>query len=224
MIAPEFVPEIFEVPHYEETEFPHEAGHQWGVRHAPCGGAQGADEYYPYANAALGPARSWSLNGGFFVGPDDGYSDVMSYCRPRRASDFTYQQMALYFQSDRRVEEVAQWGQCGTEESGAESKSLAVSGIVRSDGSLAITGTAPSTLPPRSPRPGADADFWLTVTAGGTQHHREPLVLSHPGHRRPSVRAVWSARVPAAPHGPTGISVRSGDGAVLAETTFERLR
>ena len=224
MIGGDFPRPIFGIERHESGEYPHEAGHQWGVRHTACGGAPGPDPDYPYANAALGPARSWSFLGGFFVEPDDGFHDVMSYCDPSVASDFTYLKMTMYFQGSERVEEAAQWEQCAVD-GGVEPVSMAVSGIVRHDGSVAITGTSASTQPPWGAPPDADAEFWLTTEDAQGAHHREPLVLTEMGPHRPQVRAVWSARVPL-PADPDGVrvSVQHATGDVLSETVFQRAR
>ena len=224
MIGTDFLPEMFDVPRHEQTQYPHEAGHQWRVSHSPCGRAAGPDPRYPYQNAGLGPARSWSLDGGFFVGPNDGYSDVMSYCRPQLASDFSYQVMLLYFQSTLRVEEVAQWEACSALPPGSPT-SLAVSGVIRHDGSVGVTGTSPSILPPTAVPPTTQAEYWLTLEVADTRFHREPLVPIEASPHRPQTRGVWSTRLPAPPASRAAtLSVESSDGAVLATESLQHVR
>jgi hypothetical protein len=69
--------------------FVHELGHIYRRPHAPCGGAAGPDEGYPYPEAALG---SW----GYDVLSKELYDpsetvDFMSYCSPDWISDYNYQ-------------------------------------------------------------------------------------------------------------------------------------
>lgn len=75
----------------------HELAHTMGRRHAPCGGAAGADPQYPHANAIIGAwghdLYTWSLTS---TGTPDAFlpsqaSDIMSYCTPAWVSDYTYQ-------------------------------------------------------------------------------------------------------------------------------------
>ncbi len=64
----------------------HELGHNFGINHAPCGGAGGADASYPYPNAQIG---SWGFNGTQLLSPTQ-YVDVMSYCSSTWVSDYNY--------------------------------------------------------------------------------------------------------------------------------------
>ena len=64
----------------------HELGHNFGINHAPCGGAGGADPSYPYPNAQIG---SWGFNGSQLLPPNQ-YVDVMSYCQSIWVSDYNY--------------------------------------------------------------------------------------------------------------------------------------
>jgi hypothetical protein len=66
----------------------HELGHCLNRRHAPCGGAKGADPEYPYPLGIIGSPgldvqANRALDGRF-------YTDVMGYCSPIWISDFTY--------------------------------------------------------------------------------------------------------------------------------------
>lgn len=69
--------------------FVHELGHIYRRPHAPCGGAAGTDEAYPYPEASLG---SW----GYDVKTKElfdpaNHVDFMSYCSPEWISDYNYQ-------------------------------------------------------------------------------------------------------------------------------------
>ncbi len=57
----------------------HEVGHNLSLRHAPCGGALGADPAFPYPDGRVG-VWGYDFRSGSVVPPDGG-RDVMSYCR-----------------------------------------------------------------------------------------------------------------------------------------------
>lgn len=66
----------------------HETGHAHGRHHAPCGGPDNVDKNYPYKNAAIGV---WGYNPTTqkLIAPDQAV-DIMSYCDPYWASDYTF--------------------------------------------------------------------------------------------------------------------------------------
>lgn len=68
--------------------YAHELGHNMDLRHAPCGGAGGADLNYPYSGGSSGiwgfDVREMSL-----VSPDR-YKDIMGYCNPNWVSDYHF--------------------------------------------------------------------------------------------------------------------------------------
>ena len=66
----------------------HELGHNLSLRHAPCGGAGGPDPSFPYRNGSVGVWGYDFRDGGRLVQP--GTPDLMSYCRPRRISDYHF--------------------------------------------------------------------------------------------------------------------------------------
>jgi hypothetical protein len=68
--------------------FVHEVGHNQGRPHAPCGGPDGPDPNYPYANARIG-AWGFDIVGQQFKNPNN-YVDYMSYCNPDWVSDYNY--------------------------------------------------------------------------------------------------------------------------------------
>ena len=69
--------------------FVHELGHIYRRPHAPCGGASGADEEYPYAEATLG-SWGYDLLTRELFDPNQ-HVDFMSYCSPEWISDYNYQ-------------------------------------------------------------------------------------------------------------------------------------
>jgi hypothetical protein len=65
----------------------HEIGHAHGRAHAPCGGVQGADRNFPYAQAAIGTLGYSVLTKKFIPST---HKDMMSYCEPTWISDYNY--------------------------------------------------------------------------------------------------------------------------------------
>lgn len=69
--------------------FVHELGHIYRRPHAPCGGAAGTDEAYPYPEARLG-AWGYNIETRELFDPER-HVDFMSYCSPEWISDYNYQ-------------------------------------------------------------------------------------------------------------------------------------
>jgi hypothetical protein len=65
----------------------HELGHNFGRRHAPCGGPSGVDANYPHANGGIG-VYGLESNGTTLHPPTR--PDLMTYCSPRWVSDYSY--------------------------------------------------------------------------------------------------------------------------------------
>jgi Peptidase M66 len=79
----------------------HEIGHNLSLRHAPCGGADGADPNYPYANAAMGAGNrfiwGYDASAARFIDPTPStVHDVMSYCSGNWFSDYNYRLMQVF--------------------------------------------------------------------------------------------------------------------------------
>jgi hypothetical protein len=73
----------------------HELGHNFGRRHAPCGGAPNTDPSFPYPGASIGQpgfdVRAWMEGRAAAPVPvPPGTRDVMSYCDPAWISDYNY--------------------------------------------------------------------------------------------------------------------------------------
>ena len=64
----------------------HELGHNMSLSHAPCGGAAGPDQAFPYLDGATGAWGYDSRGGGRLLGPEA--KDLMGYCGPYWISDF----------------------------------------------------------------------------------------------------------------------------------------
>lgn len=65
----------------------HEWGHNWGRKHAPCGGAGSPDASYPYAGGEIGVVGYDVANE--TLKPADSH-DLMGYCQNEWISDYTF--------------------------------------------------------------------------------------------------------------------------------------
>ena len=65
----------------------HELGHNFGLRHAPCGDPDGIDINFPYSDGGIG-VHGFDAQAGTIV--DVNHKDLMSYCRPQWISDYHY--------------------------------------------------------------------------------------------------------------------------------------
>jgi Peptidase M66 len=66
----------------------HELGHTHGRFHAPCGGAAGTDQNFPYDGASIG-AWGYDVVTQKLLSPENTV-DLMSYCSPIWVSDYTF--------------------------------------------------------------------------------------------------------------------------------------
>ena len=66
----------------------HEIGHTHGRYHAPCGGPDGVDPYYPYSGGKIG-SWGYDLVANKLYSPT-AYVDMMTYCSPTWLSDYTF--------------------------------------------------------------------------------------------------------------------------------------
>lgn len=78
----------------------HEVGHNLSMGHAPCGTTSGLESNWPtaYTNASIG-TWGYSLSSGTLYSPSS-YKDVMSYCNPIWISDYTYNKMQSYLETN----------------------------------------------------------------------------------------------------------------------------
>ena len=72
----------------------HELGHNLSLQHAPCGNPAQRDLSFPYPDGSTGAWGYDFRDGGGLVHPST--PDLMSYCRPRRISDYHFTN-ALHF-------------------------------------------------------------------------------------------------------------------------------
>lgn len=76
----------------------HEVGHNMGRFHAPCGGVAAPDPSYPYPGGQIGV---WGLDVPTLgLKPPTTTFDLMGYCNPDWVSDYTWDGMVLYRQSN----------------------------------------------------------------------------------------------------------------------------
>lgn len=88
----------------------HEIGHNFGLPHAPCGGAANADPDYPYPGASIG-TFGYSIGRGELFDPGN-TKDLMSYCGPAWISDYNYIRAMLF-------RDLYDWGWAGAMRGGA---------------------------------------------------------------------------------------------------------
>ena len=76
----------FSIPH--ASTMAHELGHNLSLQHAQCGNPSDVDQSFPYPDGSTGVWGYDFRNGGRLVHPST--PDLMSYCRPRRISDYHF--------------------------------------------------------------------------------------------------------------------------------------
>jgi hypothetical protein len=65
----------------------HELGHNWSRNHAPCGGPNGLDPSYPFADGRIGV---YGVDVGSQTLVPAATSDIMGYCEPKWIGAYTY--------------------------------------------------------------------------------------------------------------------------------------
>ena len=77
------------VSRFDGHTIAHEFGHNFWLRHAPCGGPAGADGQYPHSGGRIG-AWGYDFRDGTLVDPDV-FTDLMTYCRTNDwISDYSF--------------------------------------------------------------------------------------------------------------------------------------
>jgi len=72
-----------------ETLAAHEIGHNFGLRHAPCGNPAGVDDNYPYPDGSIGQYGYDVFNQKLWAPYAPDYAvDLMTYCWPEWISDY----------------------------------------------------------------------------------------------------------------------------------------
>lgn len=72
----------------------HELGHNFGLHHAPCGGAASPDRGFPYDGGSIG-AWGYDFQANRLVDPAV-FKDVMGYCYPTWVSDYHFSKAMRY--------------------------------------------------------------------------------------------------------------------------------
>lgn len=227
-------------PHFV---IPHELGHNLSLQHPAGCGAGNVDEDFPYAGGGLGPRPGWEVNWRRFVSEDDeGYLDLMSYCREssfisdyhyRKATDYRLRRASATRSS--MAQSLAQTGGLSPNGAGVSGGAppvvvsqanadparggLALSGRIDRFGAWRLTHAQ---LTERGPRPpGLDGTFTIILLdVNGTELYREPLTpisLSDGGE------AGWASRMPVPPRPARQVVVLDPQGETVLQDTLPLL-
>ena len=126
-----------------DEELAHEVGHNFDLRHAPCGGALYTDPEFPYANGSIG-VWGYDFRDGTVLSPDR-RRDIMGYCYEQGwLSDYYFEKVIDY-----RAQREAQAARA-VADAGPRSEMLVLWGGVV-DGELRIEPPFPMTTTARLP-------------------------------------------------------------------------
>lgn len=130
--------------------YAHELGHNMHLRHAPCGGAGGADPNFPYAGGKIGH-WGWHVRERRLIDPGR-HVDLMGYCRNYWISDYHFKRALDYRLGpglDGSVPEPALmvWGLIGEGGLEVEPAFMVEAPPSRSGGPYSIHGTGPDGAP-----------------------------------------------------------------------------
>ena len=160
----------------------HELGHNLSLQHAPCGNPSDVDQSFPYPDGSTGVWGYDFRNGGRLVHPST--PDLMSYCRPRRISDYHFANALRFRLFDEGPPQVA-------------ARSLLLWGGMDAEGEPFLNPTfvvdAPAALPDSTGshriigRTASGGDLFsvdFTMPEGGRQRRKLVLRLRPPGSAR----------------------------------------
>ena len=217
---------------------PHEFGHNLSLQHAPGCGAGSIDENYPYPDGALGTSPGWEVNWRRLISrQDEGYGDVMSYCREHSfVSDYHYRKASEYWRSTASATDTSaahtietsggesRWSPASanspppvTSQAGSDSAGtggLALSGRIHASGEWTLTHAQTTEKQARAP-PLDGPHTLILIDGDGVELYREPLsvnVFSEGGE------AGWAARTPVPAQPAREVAILDAQGvAVLRE-------
>jgi len=157
----------------------HELGHNFGLRHAPCGNPISPDPDYPYANAALGAGSRFisgfrSDSATFVDARDRQLHDLMSYCAGDTFSDYHYRKMQI------NLGEAARETTADPQPTLAQDL-LSVAGTI-AHGSLRLRPLKMFQGLPPAPRDGTHV-LRVSSASGTRDHFFTPMALDHDADR-----------------------------------------
>ena len=202
----------------------HELGHNFGLPHAPCGDPDQLDPDFPFSDGGVGPHTGWAAHEGRFVTPDDGYFDLMSYCRPAYISEYNYDKAMAWGDRIRKALEASApvTTLASTAADAADPvaldmapsapSSLALSGSVDEHGTWSLYASAAST---RLPRADPSGEFVVTLyDDSGIEQYSQSFATSTMTR---SPMRTWAVRVPIQPRTVRAVRVRDSSGDLLLD-------
>ena len=184
------------VGHIDLDTFAHELGHNMGLRHAPCGGANAPDPNFPYADGSIG-AFGYETRDGVrrIVSPEE-YRDLMTYCQPSWISDYHFMK-ALAFRRARDplrpTDAALRAADAAGHTTDAAQRVLILWGSVGGRGSSLIEPAFVVEAPPRPPR--GEGPYRIEGLDAAGRRPLRSLVRAEGGRvRRRAVRVRDSVR------------------------------
>ncbi len=167
-----------------DTELAHEAGHNLDLLHAPCGGALGTDQDFPYSNGSIG-VWGYDFRDSSVVSPVR-RRDIMGYCYDLGwLSDYYFEKVIRV-----RANKDETWTNGDLSGAGPEGEMLVLWGGVL-NGELRIEPVHSMTTAPKLPAEGGDyriegfgrggqAEFSLSFTPGEDKYGNKYFFFAVP--------------------------------------------
>ncbi len=170
---------------------PHELGHNFGRAHVNCNNPETVDNDYPYDPSIIG-SLAVSLGLDKIYGPNS-YADLMSYCKPKFVSDYSYIAVQDYIQSKppKAFAKVAQT-LLQKPDLGAR-RSLFITGQINSSDVVSLRRLVPLNA---SPKISAASEYQLKVVATDGTEAIYFVELPKVDHPVPQQEQYFSAIIP----------------------------
>ncbi len=170
---------------------PHELGHNFGRAHVNCNNPETVDNDYPYDPSIIG-SLAVSLGLDKIYGPNS-YADLMSYCKPKFVSDYSYIAVQDYIQSKppkafaKVVQTLLQKPDLGAR------RSLFITGQINSSDVVSLRRLVPLNT---SPKIIPEGEYQLKVVATDGTEAIYSVELPKVDHPVPQQEQYFSAIIP----------------------------